>query len=62
MAGDAICVGDRVINLQVPGVFRVVARHGVFLDIETAQGLRMTVSESAVRKLDDGAPPASGGE
>jgi hypothetical protein len=60
MAAEAIEVGDQVINLQVPGVFRVVARRGAFLDIETAQGLRMTVSESAVRKLGDGTPPASG--
>ena len=60
MTADAIEVGDHVINLQVPGVFRVVARHGAFLDIETAMGLRMTVSRSAVRKLADGAPPASG--
>jgi hypothetical protein len=60
MAADAIRVGDQVINLQVPGVFRVLARHGAFLEIETAQGLRMTVSESAVRKLADGTPPTSG--
>jgi hypothetical protein len=57
MAADAIAVGDEVINLQVPGVFRVVARRGAYLEIETAQGLRMTVSESAVRKLDGGTPP-----
>jgi hypothetical protein len=58
MAADAIAVGDEVINLQVPGVFRVVARRGAYLEIETAQGLRMTVSESAVRRLHDGTPPA----
>ena len=63
MAADTIEVGDEVVNLQVPGVFRVVARRGAFLDIETAQGLRMTVTESAVRKIDTGgAPPESGGE
>ena len=60
MAADAIEVGDHVINLQVPGVFRVVARHGAFLNIESALGLRMTVSAAAVRKLADDAPPASG--
>ena len=58
MAGDAISVGDEVINLQVPGVFRVIARRGQFLDIETVQGLRMTVLDAAVRKLD--ATPPSG--
>ena len=51
--GRPISVGDQVVNLQVPGVFRVVARRGAFLEIETAQGLRMTVTESAVRKLVD---------
>jgi hypothetical protein len=60
MAAEPINVGDQVINLQVPGVFRVLARHGAFLEIETAQGLRMTVIDSAVRKLVDGAPPKSG--
>jgi hypothetical protein len=57
MAGDAIQVGDQVINLQVPGVFRVLARRGSWLDIETEQGLRMTVLDSAVRRLNDAAPP-----
>lgn len=60
MAGDTIDVGDRVVNLQVPGVFQVVARRGAFLDIETAHGqLRMTVLDSAVRKLADVPPPAA---
>ncbi len=60
MAAGAIEVGDQVVNLQVPGVFRVVARRGAYLEIETALGLHMTVLESAVRRLDDGTPPASG--
>ena len=54
---DEIRVGDRVINLQVPGVFRVIARRGTLLEIETDQGLRLTVAESAVRRLDDATPP-----
>ncbi len=58
MAAGTIQVGDQVVNLQVPGVFQVVARRGALLDIESAQGVRMTVLEGAVRKLDDGAPPA----
>jgi hypothetical protein len=57
MAADTIEVGDRVVNLQVPGVFQVVARRGAWLDIESAQGVRMTVLAGAVRKLDDGTPP-----
>lgn len=52
----ALQLGDRVINLQVPGVFIVVGRRGVLIDIETEQGLRMTVLESGLRRL-DGPPP-----
>ena len=55
MAAETIEVGDRVINLQVPGVFTVLARRGTLLEIETAQGLRMTVQEGAVRRLDENA-------
>jgi len=53
MAAETIEVGDRVINLQVPGVFTVLARRGALLDIETAQGLRMTVHEASVRRLEN---------
>ena len=52
MAGESIEVGDQVVNLQVPGVFRVVARRGLLLEIESPQGVRMTVRPEAVRKLD----------
>ncbi len=53
MATGTIEVGDQVITLQVPGVFTVLARRGGLLEIETAQGLRMTVYEAAVRRLDE---------
>jgi len=55
MAAETIEVGDQVVNLQVPGVFTVLARRGNLLEIETAQGLRMTVLEGAVRRLDENA-------
>jgi len=55
MAAETIEVGDRVVNLQVPGVFTVLARRGTLLVIETAQGLRMTMQEGAVRRLDENA-------
>jgi hypothetical protein len=55
MAAETIEVGDRVVNLQVPGVFTVLARRGTLLEIETAQGLRMTVQEGSVRRLDENA-------
>jgi hypothetical protein len=57
MADDAIEVGDRVINLQMPGVFVVTARRGRVLEIETADGVAMTVLDSAVRRLET--PPAT---
>lgn len=53
MGGGAIQVGDRVINLQVPGIFTVIDRQGQHLVIQTARGLRMTVLDSQVRRLDD---------
>ena len=46
-------MGDRVINLQVPGLFTVIDRLGQLLVIETAKGLRMRVLDSQVRLLDD---------
>lgn len=53
-----IRVGDRVVNLQVPGVFTVVGRRGAFLDVESARGLRMSVHEVGLRRV-DGTPPAA---
>ena len=53
MATGTIQVGDRVINLQVPGLFTVIDRSGQLLVIETAKGLRMRVLDSQVRLLDD---------
>jgi hypothetical protein len=58
MAETPIQVGDRVINLQMPGIFVVTARRGRVLDIETDEGIAMTLVDSAVRRLDD--TPASG--
>src|ERR671935_690035 len=54
---DEIKVGDRVVHLQVPGVFTVVARRGAFFEVENARGLRMTVHQVGLRRL-DGPPPA----
>jgi hypothetical protein len=47
--------GDRVVQLQVPGVFVVVGLRGEFVDIESDRGLRMTVRDIQVRRLE--APP-----
>jgi hypothetical protein len=58
MGGGAIQLGDRVINLQVPGIFTVIDRQGQLIVIETPRGLRMTVLDSQVRRVDD-VPPTS---
>jgi preprotein translocase subunit YajC len=60
MDSETIRVGDRVINLQMPGIFVVVARHGRVLEIETADGVSMTVVDAAVRRLDDKTPTPAG--
>jgi len=51
-----IRIGDRVVQLQVPGVFTVVGRRGAFFEIENERGLHMTVHEVSLRRL-DGRPP-----
>jgi hypothetical protein len=53
MDATPIQLGDRVINLQVPGIFTVIDREGTRLVIETARGLRMTVLDSQVRRVDE---------
>ena len=52
-----IQLGDQVINLQVPGLFTVVDRQGILLALELPSGMRMTVHESQVRRLNDVEPP-----
>jgi hypothetical protein len=59
MGTRAIQLGDKVINLQVPGIFTVIDRNGELLVIETARGLRMTVLAQQVRRLDDVELPAA---
>jgi hypothetical protein len=62
MAEQPIQIGDRVINMQVPGIFTVVSRRGPYFDIETDDGLRMTLVEAALRRVTEsplaGAAPA----
>ena len=53
MATETIQLGDRVINLQIPGIFTVIDRQGSMLAIESPKGLRMTVLESQLRRVDD---------
>jgi hypothetical protein len=61
MGSEAIQLGDRVINLQVPGIFTVVDRRGSLLVLQSPRGLQMNVLESQVRRLDASAPPRDAG-
>ena len=57
MSGEpTIRIGDRVVHLQVPGVFTIVARRGAFFEVDNARGLRMTVHQVGLRRLDG--PPS----
>ncbi len=57
MAEEArIQVGDRVIGLDMPGIFTVVRRRGAFVEIENVRGLRRVVHEVALRRV-NGTPP-----
>jgi hypothetical protein len=56
-----IQLGDRVINLQVPGIFTVIDREGDVLVLSTARGLRMRVLAQQVRRLDDVPMPSTNG-
>jgi hypothetical protein len=47
----AIVVGDRVVHLQVPGVFTVVAVRGDLIDVENERGLRMTIHRRGLRRV-----------
>jgi hypothetical protein len=53
---ERIQIGDRVVHLQVPSVFVVIGRRGRVLDLESDRGLRMSVREAAVRRLDGQTP------
>jgi hypothetical protein len=59
MGQNGIELGDRVINLQVPGIFTVIDRVGALLVLQTERGLRMTVAEQQVRRVDE---PDTAGE
>jgi hypothetical protein len=55
MDDQKLDIGDRVITLQMPGIFRVIGRNGDILTIESIKGgVRLTKHESALRRpLDD---------
>lgn len=52
MGRTTVAPGDRVVTMQVAGVCTVVGRRGRYLELETPYGRRLTVAESAVRKVE----------
>jgi hypothetical protein len=60
---DSLEIGDRVITLQMPGIFRVVARNGRILTIDGEKnGVRLQLHEAALRRpmeASDVAAPAA---
>ncbi|GIW42047.1 MAG: hypothetical protein KatS3mg076_2624 [Candidatus Binatia bacterium] len=57
-----IRVGDEVVVMSFPGVFRVVEVNGKVLTIENDAGIRKRVLVQAVRKRDEKARPPEEGE
>lgn len=47
-----IKVGDEVVVMSAPGRFKVIAVEGSRLIIENASGLRKTVLEQSVRRVE----------
>jgi hypothetical protein len=51
MENERLEIGDRVITLQMPGIFRVVARDGEILTILAEKGgVRLRLHEAALRR------------
>lgn len=44
-------IGDRVITMQMPGIFTVTARKGRALEIVSDDGVRLTVTEASLRRM-----------
>lgn len=51
-------IGDRVITMQMPGIFTVSGRRARALDIVSDDGVRLTVSEASLRRMDVTPVPA----
>ena len=50
-SADRLEIGDRVITMQMPGIFRVVARDGNILTIDLEKGgVRLRLHEGALRR------------
>jgi len=54
-----IVVGDTVVTMSAPGRFTVIAVAGPLITIQNAEGVRKTVFESNLRKMEPPHPSAS---
>jgi hypothetical protein len=52
MADGPLRIGDRVITMQMPGIFTVTGRSGRALDIVSDEGVRLRVMEASLRRMD----------
>jgi hypothetical protein len=44
-------IGDQVVTMSAPGVFRVIAIDGPTITIESAEGVRKLVLEGSLRSI-----------
>jgi len=51
MSDGPLQVGDRVITMQMPGIFTVTARVGRGLRITSDDGVVLTVAEASLRRM-----------
>lgn len=45
-------IGDEVVTMGAPGIFKVTTIDGRYVTIENAEGVRKVVLESSVRRLE----------
>ena len=57
MSDGPLQVGDRVITMQMPGIFTVTARAGRGLQITSDEGVMLTVAEASLRRMPSEPPP-----
>lgn len=52
MSDERIQIGDRVITMQMPGIFTVTSRAGHVIRIISDDSVELTVVDASVRRLD----------
>jgi hypothetical protein len=62
MSDRPIQIGDRVITMQMPGIFVVTARRGAFVEIASDDGVVLTVSDASLRRMPPDPAPDDGAD